>query len=788
MRTKKKLALWLVFALLLTIVCPARAAEAAGKNPITKLGIAELPKDNTILVGDSFNFDPEIQATKQKGKSTGVVYWEVNQRTNTAGVSSCRWGDVYPIYAGSFEIRAVAFASTKDMNAWTKARNANGYIEDAAAGKKYVTAYSEWVTIKVISDKEGYAVARSQRQLNKALKNKKVTDIHIITDKERTFTIKSANYKKKTLTVKVPNSDVINAGRFAQINVEEIKSSTFFEKAIGNRFHISAPKASLHIEEKAKILNLEYAPTNKDATINIVGNGGRINNISIAAPGEVKISGTSNTKIPVTVEKTAAGAKIDTAMNVVINASAQVELTTTKEAADVVVNILEAIVAVIKGDTKKIVVNVDKEAEGAVIRSEATLEVKAEASVSVELAEGAEGTTVTKEENVAVSVVTDEKMKEDVVIKDSEGNETVVKPGEETKVEAVPTVEPTQAPITTPGGGSSNVPTSPATPTSTPSGTPSVTPTGTPSETPSETPSATPTGAPSGTPSGVVITLNSTTVAPEKGSVAVNNNAGTVTVKTVSGSSVTVTLSCDVTVNGTATSDYTYEWSNGSATSKNGEVTVSGDKEEVWYVVVIIDGKEYSSKENHPTTPTGTPTVSPSATPTAGPSATPTASPSATPTASPSATPTASPSATPTASPSATPTAGPSVTPTTSPSATPTVSPSATPTAGPSATPTVIITLNVETPTPAAESGSASVENGTVRVTAVSGSSITVTLSCSVTVDGTTSEDYTCSWQKETNSENKNNTTEDNKTHEVTVDNTSGKEENLIEIWYYGYH
>ena len=291
----------------------------------------------------------------------------------------------------------------------------------------------------------------------------------------------------------------------------------------------------------------------------------------------------------------------------------------------------------------------------------------------------------------------------------------------------MPTVEPTQAPITTPGGGSSNVPTSPAptsaptdTPTSTPSGTPSVTPTGTPSETPSETPSATPTGAPSGTPSGVVITLNSTTVAPEKGSVAVNNNAGTVTVKTVSGSSVTVTLSCDVTVNGTVTSDYTYEWSNGSATSKNGEVTVSGDKEEVWYVVVIIDGKEYSSKENHPTTPTGTPTVSPSATPTAG----------------------------------------------------------------PSATPTVIITLNVETPTPAAESGSASVENGTVRVTAVSGSSITVTLSCSVTVDGTTSEDYTCSWQKETNSENKNNTTEDNKTHEVTVDNTSGKEENLIEIWY----
>ena len=36
-------------------------------------------------------------------------------------------------------------------------------VEDANAGERYVTAYSDWTTIKVTSEEEGLAVARWQK-------------------------------------------------------------------------------------------------------------------------------------------------------------------------------------------------------------------------------------------------------------------------------------------------------------------------------------------------------------------------------------------------------------------------------------------------------------------------------------------------------------------------------------------------------------------------------------------------------------------------------------------------
>ena len=53
--------------------------------------------------------------------------------------------------------------------------------------------------------------------------------------------------------MKAPNAEVINAGRFAMINVEQIKTSTFFEKAKGNRFHVSALNARIVVEKEARV-------------------------------------------------------------------------------------------------------------------------------------------------------------------------------------------------------------------------------------------------------------------------------------------------------------------------------------------------------------------------------------------------------------------------------------------------------------------------------------------------------------------------------------------------------
>ena len=318
MSKKKGLAFFLVFVMMFAMTVPSVPTSAAQKNDITKLGIKSLPKNNTMAVGDSFNFDPQIIQTKLgKGKTTGVVWWEVNQQTNTTGVISSRYGHVYPVYAGSFEIRALAFANTKNMNAWKK---------DKAAGEKYITASTEWIKIQVTSDKEGYAVARTQSQLNAALANRDCTDIHIVTDKETNFIIKPYNYTRRTLTINAPNADVDNSGRFKQINVEQIKDSTFFERAVGNFFRFTAPNARLVVADKAQVKNVTFAPSAAIAApkLNIVGGGGSISNVSIAAKGEVTLSGSTKETVPVVVEETASGAKVAAEVTVVLNVHADV--------------------------------------------------------------------------------------------------------------------------------------------------------------------------------------------------------------------------------------------------------------------------------------------------------------------------------------------------------------------------------------------------------------------------------------------------------------------------------
>ena len=59
-------------------------ADAAQKNVITELDFEALPQDNTLEVGEVFNFNPRYETELGKGKTTGVVWWEANPKTNTA--------------------------------------------------------------------------------------------------------------------------------------------------------------------------------------------------------------------------------------------------------------------------------------------------------------------------------------------------------------------------------------------------------------------------------------------------------------------------------------------------------------------------------------------------------------------------------------------------------------------------------------------------------------------------------------------------------------------------------
>lgn len=494
----------MVFVLLLTVVCPTHPAEAASKkNPITEIGIANMPTDHTIKVGSSFNFDPEVKATERKGKSTGIVYFEVNAKTNTAGVSSSRWGIVYPVCAGSFEIRALAFASAKDLNAWKTARKENKYISSDAINSRFATAVSEWATIQVESETPGYAVVRSQSQLNKALKNSKCTDIHIITEKEKTFTIPAKNYRQKTLTVDAPQAEITNSGRFAQIEIAQIKTSTFIERAVGNRIRVTAPAARI-VVDGGTLGSLDLAPVPNpsypEPKIDVLGLNGTIRQFNVSAPGTVAVDATEksglkvgsiavsassnlsiaanvssnaneNAALPITVSEQAGESKIETATRLEVNAHASIEVVVNQEsdvsAAATVVNLLKAVTAMIGGTATDTIVNVLKEAAGATVESNTTVEIIASADVKISLSEGAKDSVVKREEGVKVEASKDSTA--DVTVINPDGSSETVESGTENV--PVTTSTPIPTPTTSASGQGSYIPSTPA-PTSTPTPSP----------------------------------------------------------------------------------------------------------------------------------------------------------------------------------------------------------------------------------------------------------------------------------------------------------------------------
>lgn len=472
-RVKKRLAYLLAMVLLLALLAPAAPAVtafAATKNPITELGVKKLPEGNTIKVGEVFNFDPDIIATERgKGKSTGVVWWEINAKTNTAGVSSSRWGYVYPVYAGSFEIRALSFANTKDLNAWKAARKANGYVAEEAVTASYATAMTDWVKIDVVSDMEGYAVARSQYQLGLALKNRKVKEIHIQTDKSICFTIGRKSYVQRTLVVDAPNAEVENAGRFAQINIKQIKASTFTEKAYGNRFHVTAPDARIVFVGNARTNEVVFEPgeTAETNRLTLVGEGGMLSELDVKAAGNVDIVGSifadrSGKAVVVNVAEEAAGTSIQTDAALEVNAAADVAVTVnkTEESETIqgkrktVINMEKAVKVSVDGTAADGTTVVVKDgAKGSEIASDAALVIVANADVTLNLTENAAGTTVTKGENVKVDLSAESKV-DGVSITDVNGTVETIKPGEDSpEVTIAPSATP--VPTTAPSGGSS---------------------------------------------------------------------------------------------------------------------------------------------------------------------------------------------------------------------------------------------------------------------------------------------------------------------------------------------
>ena len=184
------------------------------------------------------------------------------------------------------------------------------------------TPHNEIVKEIVLDDAEDYTVA-SQEDLEKVLSRNEIKDVIIASTAEEIFTIPEGDYSGKSLFVDVPNGDVYNYGKFDQVTIKDVKSSTYYEYAQGN-------------------IILVY---DEDCNINLIGNpisvsalsGGKINiNLNDVVSGfkiivnngsEVIITGASNPGIKVDIE--------DSASKVTTNVPLEITVKDTQGAPDI---------------------------------------------------------------------------------------------------------------------------------------------------------------------------------------------------------------------------------------------------------------------------------------------------------------------------------------------------------------------------------------------------------------------------------------------------------------------
>lgn len=87
------------------------------------------------------------------------------------------------------------------------------------------------------------AVVSTQKKLDTALKDKKITKITIKTKKSISLKLKKGNYTTKSIVIDAPKGNIDNSGSFKKISITDAR--TFTEKASGNQFSITDQKLTL---------------------------------------------------------------------------------------------------------------------------------------------------------------------------------------------------------------------------------------------------------------------------------------------------------------------------------------------------------------------------------------------------------------------------------------------------------------------------------------------------------------------------------------------------------------
>ena len=163
------------------------------------------------------------------------------------------------------------------------------------------------------------ASVSTQKQLDKALADKKIKTITIKSKAKKKFVIKKGSYTAKTLKMNGARIVVKNSGSFKNILISDVAS--FEENAKGNQIKVLDKKISVVIGKQAVVNQLDFAKTGARDTLKV---NGKVKAVKLSKKTDLNISGTSKSKIPVNI--TANGSKLTSSVGVAVDAAADVQL------------------------------------------------------------------------------------------------------------------------------------------------------------------------------------------------------------------------------------------------------------------------------------------------------------------------------------------------------------------------------------------------------------------------------------------------------------------------------
>lgn len=400
---KKCIAYGLALALVLTSLLPIQSVQAASKP---KLNASK----KTMVIGARTSL-------KVSNKVKNAKYSWTSSNKSVARVSSK--GSVKAVKKGS------AVISCK-----VKVKNKTKY------------------TLKCKVTVTNASTVKTQKELNAALKNSKVTAITLKTTASSSFSIAKGDYTKKQITVDAPNAEVTNSGQFKKVVIKNIKPNTWVEKANNNTIEVAAKTGRVVIDENASVNKVTFAKTDAKVSLEVEGN---VKEVKVAKMAEVsvKVNGTVGS-----VSVDAASANIDlnveskgTVSTIQMNASAAMNVKAEGKVEGVEINSFANVT--IEGNTEKIPVKVSEAGEGATLKSSVPVEVTTAADVTVELGKGAEGSQV-KATNDNAQVAVKNNSDSQVTVTTPTGN-TTVEAGKDTT-----TNQPDNSGSSNNNGGSNN--------------------------------------------------------------------------------------------------------------------------------------------------------------------------------------------------------------------------------------------------------------------------------------------------------------------------------------------